>query len=87
MLRRLSATVLLAPHDLNLAAYCCDRPHVLREGEVAASGPPAEVLTPSLLADVYGVVGGESVHPRTGAPQVTFVPGERPSDLPTERPR
>lgn len=32
VLRRLSATVLLAPHDLNLAAYCCDRPHVLREG-------------------------------------------------------
>ncbi|MER7778574.1 ABC transporter ATP-binding protein [Streptomyces sp. NPDC096191] len=87
VLRRLPATVLLALHDLNLAAYYCDRLHVLREGEVVASGPPAEVLTPSLLADVYGVVGEVSVHPRTGAPQVTFVPGERPGDLLTERPR
>ncbi|MGW3867162.1 ABC transporter ATP-binding protein, partial [Streptomyces sp. NPDC005047] len=87
VLRRLPATVLLALHDLNLAAYYCDRLHVLCEGEVVASGPPADVLTPSLLADVYGVVGEVSVHPRTGAPQVTFVPGERPSGLPAERPR
>ncbi|MEU4144855.1 ABC transporter ATP-binding protein [Streptomyces parvulus] len=75
VLRRLPATVLLALHDLNLAAYYCDRLHVLSEGRIVASGPPAEVLTPALLADVYGVVGEVNVHPRTGAPQVTFLPG------------
>ncbi|MFI6376177.1 ABC transporter ATP-binding protein [Streptomyces sp. NPDC050546] len=73
-LRRLPATVLLALHDLNLAAYYCDRLYVLNEGEVTASGPPAEVLTPRLLAEVYGVEGEVTVHPRTGAPQVTFLP-------------
>ncbi|MGW5005272.1 ABC transporter ATP-binding protein [Streptomyces parvulus] len=77
VLRRLPATVLLALHDLNLAAYYCDRLHVLSEGGIVASGPPAEVLTPALLADVYGVVGEVSVHPRTGAPQVTFLPDGR----------
>ncbi|MEU0741485.1 ABC transporter ATP-binding protein [Streptomyces sp. NPDC006134] len=76
VLRRLPATVLLALHDLNLAAYYCDRLYVLRDGEVAASGPPAEVLTPRLLAEVYGVAAEVGVHPRTGAPQVTFLPGE-----------
>ncbi|MFV0132367.1 ABC transporter ATP-binding protein [Streptomyces sp. HMX87] len=74
-LRRLPATVLVALHDLNLAAYYCDRLYVLRDGEVAASGPPAEVLTPRLLAEVYGVASEVAVHPGTGAPQVTFLPG------------
>ncbi|WP_370869117.1 ABC transporter ATP-binding protein [Streptomyces sp. CRCS-T-1] len=73
-LRRLPATVLLALHDLNLAAYYCDRLYVLNEGEITASGPPVEVLTPRLLAEVYGVAGEVTVHPRTGAPQVTFLP-------------
>ncbi|MEV7448686.1 ABC transporter ATP-binding protein [Streptomyces nigra] len=75
-LRRLPATVLLALHDLNLAARYCDRLYVLYEGEVTASGPPAEILTPALLAEVYGVETEVAVHPRTGAPQVTFLPQE-----------
>ncbi|MFF8289657.1 ABC transporter ATP-binding protein [Streptomyces sp. NPDC016309] len=78
VLRRLPATVLVALHDLNLAAYYCDRLHVLRDGEVVAWGPPGEVLTPRLLAEVYGVTGEVVVHPRTGAPHVTFLPGDVP---------
>ncbi|MEG8277235.1 ABC transporter ATP-binding protein [Streptomyces sp. AHA2] len=74
-LRRLPATVLVALHDLNLAAYYCDRLYVLHAGEVTASGPPSEVLTPRLLAEVYGVSSEVTVHPRTGAPHVTFLPG------------
>ncbi|GAB2579662.1 ABC transporter ATP-binding protein [Streptomyces capparidis] len=76
VLRRLPATVLVALHDLNLAAYYCDRLHVLRDGEVTASGPPARILTPELLAEVYGVVCEVVIHPRTGAPHVTFLPTE-----------
>lgn len=77
VLRCLPAAVLVALHDLNLAAYYCDRLYVLREGEVVASGPPAEVITAELLREVYGVAGEVVVHPRTGAPHVTFLPGER----------
>ncbi|MFE4058833.1 ABC transporter ATP-binding protein, partial [Streptomyces sp. NPDC059096] len=75
ILRRLPATVLLALHDLNLAAYYCDRLHVLHEGATVACGPPADVLTPRLLAEVYQVKAEVTVHPLTGAPQVTFLPG------------
>jgi iron complex transport system ATP-binding protein len=73
-LRRMPATVLVALHDLNLAAYYCDRLYVLRDGEVTASGPPADVLTPELVRRVYGVASEVITHPRTGAPQVTFLP-------------
>jgi iron complex transport system ATP-binding protein len=52
---RAGAAVLAVLHDLNLAALACDRVVVLKEGAVAAAGPPAEVLDPALLVDVYGV--------------------------------
>ncbi|MFE7131185.1 ABC transporter ATP-binding protein [Streptomyces sp. NPDC057638] len=78
LVREAGATALLALHDLNLAAYYCDRLYVLAGGEVVASGAPGEVLTPSLLAEVYGVAAEVSVHPATGAPTVTYLPGRRP---------
>ena len=77
--RRLPTTVLLALHDLNLAARYCDRLYVLHDGEVTASGPPSEILTPGLLAEVYGVAADVATHPRTGAPHVTFLPEEPPA--------
>ncbi|SDK67779.1 ABC transporter ATP-binding protein [Streptomyces indicus] len=77
LVRELGTTNLLALHDLNLAAYFCDRIHVLRTGAVVASGTPAEVLTPDLLAEVYGVRAEVAVHPATGAPTVTYLPGPR----------
>jgi len=47
-------SALVVSHDLNLAARSCDRLVVLRDGSIAASGPPEQVLTRELLADVYG---------------------------------
>ena len=46
---------IVALHDLNLAAHFADRVLVLHRGGAAANGPPHEVLSPRLLADVYGV--------------------------------
>jgi len=52
--RERGTTVLLVSHDLNLAAALCDRIVLLAEGRVAGVGPPAAVLEPQLLSDVYG---------------------------------
>jgi iron complex transport system ATP-binding protein len=51
----LPVTSIVALHDLNLAATYCDTVVVLRSGRVVAAGAPAAVLTPELIADVYGV--------------------------------
>lgn len=48
-------TVLLALHDLNLAARFCDHLVVMQGGSVVAEGAPADVLTADLLLEVYGV--------------------------------
>ncbi len=44
-----------ALHYNNLAASCADQLVVMRAGRIHASGTPDEVLTPHLLAEVYGV--------------------------------
>ncbi|MCX4782294.1 ABC transporter ATP-binding protein [Streptomyces sp. NBC_01264] len=79
LVRALPATALLVLHDLNLAAMYCDRLYVLADGRVVASGTPAEVLTESLLAEVYGVRTRIGTHPTTGAPNIVYLPedGER----------
>ncbi|KQX42664.1 hypothetical protein ASD04_01460 [Devosia sp. Root436] len=70
------ATVLLALHDLNLAASFCDSLVVLHGGRVAAAGPPETVLTPALLRQVYGVDAAILRHPGTGRPLIAYgLPG------------
>jgi ABC-type cobalamin/Fe3+-siderophores transport system ATPase subunit len=59
LLRRLARErnvgVLLASHDLNVAASLSDRLVLLDNGTIAAEGPPGDVLDPALLERVYGV--------------------------------
>lgn len=57
--------VLVAMHDLDLAAKLCDEVLVLTGGQAAATGDPMSVLDPELIADVWGV-HGEWVPLRTG---------------------
>lgn len=49
--------VMASLHDLGLAARFCTRLVMLDVGRIAADGPPADVLTPELLARVFGVTG------------------------------
>ncbi|MEV7024967.1 ABC transporter ATP-binding protein, partial [Kitasatospora sp. NPDC093558] len=72
LVRAAGPTVLTALHDLNLAAGHCDLLYVLRAGRIVASGPPAEVLEPGLLAEVFGVRATAVRHPATGATQLLF---------------
>lgn len=62
---RHGALVLAVLHDLALAARFCDRVLVIDRGQLAADGAPADVLTPDLLARVYGirVADGGSMQP------------------------
>lgn len=77
LVRSLGVTVLTALHDLNLAATYCDQIVVLANGTVVASGPPADVLSPDLLRDVFSVEAHCGVHPITGRPLLAFAPARQ----------
>ncbi|WP_208879964.1 ABC transporter ATP-binding protein [Streptomyces armeniacus] len=72
LVRASGLTVLTALHDLNLAAVHCDRLHVIDGGTIVASGAPHDVLTPELLAEVFGVRAHRVRHPESGAVQLLF---------------
>jgi iron complex transport system ATP-binding protein len=62
--------VLIALHDLNLAAQYADRVALLSNGTVAAIGTPEEVLTEENLSPAYGLRIAVYEHPGHGAPLV-----------------
>ena len=81
LLKELNAdglTVLCILHDLNLALHYFDKLLVLSDGEVAAFGPPDDVLRPEVVEAVYGVRA--YLHRHAGRTYLTFSPrlrGER----------
>jgi iron complex transport system ATP-binding protein len=48
-------TVVVALHDLSLAARFCHAIALVHEGRTLAAGPPQDVLTPEHLAAAYGI--------------------------------
>jgi iron complex transport system ATP-binding protein len=82
LLRQLNAeglTVLCILHDLNLALHYFDKLLVLSDGEVAAYGPPDEVLRPEIVEAVYGVRA--YLHRHAGRTYLTFSPRPRAERL------
>ena len=48
-------TVMVAEHDISLMARYCDTCIIMKQGEVIATGRPAEVIDEDLVRRVYGV--------------------------------
>jgi iron complex transport system ATP-binding protein len=63
-------TVLIAIHDLTLAAQTTDRTVLLSDGRIVATGRPSEVLIPTHLKQVFDVDVVVGTHPE---PRVHYV--------------
>jgi iron complex transport system ATP-binding protein len=70
--------VLIALHDLNLAAQYCDRLILLQKGELYAEGPPATVITNPNVQTVYGEGSAVFPHPENHLP-VVLLTGKKPA--------
>ena len=70
--RQRGVTMVLATHDLNLAAAVCDSLVLLRDGRVLSQGGTREILTPSTVRELYDVEADVTFH--DGAGHVTVVP-------------
>jgi len=67
--------VVIALHDLNLAAQYCDRLVLINEGRVHAQGTPEEVINSRNIKEVYGADGCVYSHPVNGLPAVLLKAG------------
>lgn len=66
--REAGRTIVMVVHDLNHATRYAHHLVALRDGQVAAAGPPSAVVTPELLRDVFGVEAEVTPDPRSGVP-------------------
>jgi len=70
-------TVLIAIHDLTLAAQAADRIALMSEGKIVVTGTPSEVLTPSNVRRVFNVEAVVGKHPELGTTYVLPALGRR----------
>jgi iron complex transport system ATP-binding protein len=70
--KSLNKTILASFHDLNLAAAFCDYILVLDKGQLVASGTPTQVLTQTLINDVFRTHAMVDTHPVNGHPRITY---------------
>ena len=70
--REKGLTVIAALHDLNQAAFFCDRLLFLKQGQLICHGLIDEVLLPDVIDDVYGVQAQVVYNDFSGCRQVSF---------------
>jgi len=68
--RKDGLTVVVALHDLNLAAQYCDRLILINNGRIHAEGKPGEVINDNNIRQVYGAGSYIYNHPLSGLPAV-----------------
>ena len=64
---------LVVTHDVNLAAEFADQLLLLKDGRAVATGPPADVLNPQRLQEIFDLRVLVDAHPLSGAPRITPV--------------
>lgn len=81
LIRIADRTVLIALHDLNLAARSCDALGVLHRGELVAHGVPEDILDTELIRSVFAVEATAVSHPWTRQPHFLFDSRARPDGI------
>ncbi len=71
LVERLPSTIVIALHDMHHALRC-DRVLVMDKGRNVALGPPAEVLTPDLIGEIFRVKASIIPDSAGGRPVFSF---------------
>ena len=68
--REQNRTIVAVLHDLNLACRYADNLVAMKDGRIVAEGTPAEIVTPELVSDVFGMAARIVTDPVSGTPMV-----------------
>lgn len=68
--RTLGTTIVMVLHDINLSARYADHIFALHEGKLVAEGTPSEVVTNTLVKDIFGLDCAVIEDPVAGSPLV-----------------
>ncbi len=68
--RKRGTTIVMVLHDINLSARYADHIFALQEGKLVAEGNPAEVITDTLIKDIFGLNSTVIEDPISGSPLV-----------------
>jgi len=66
-------TLLVAEHNINLAAAYAGRLLFLKDGRLVASGPPAETINRETIKDIFGAETDIRINKSTGLPEISLV--------------
>jgi iron complex transport system ATP-binding protein len=72
-LKEKGKSIIVVLHDLNQAARYCDLLVVLKAGELKMMGTPTEVMTETMLADIFDVQAKVIIDPVAGSPMCVYV--------------
>ncbi len=75
--QRDGVSIVAVLHDLGQAARDAEHMVAMRDGRIHSQGEPAEVITPTLLREVFGIEDRVIEDPETGSPLV--VPSAGPA--------
>jgi iron complex transport system ATP-binding protein len=81
-----SRTIVLVLHDLNLACRYAHHLIAMRDGRIVTEGPPDDVVTADLVADVFDLPSRVIPDPVTGTPLVIPIPARHRSTGMSRRP-
>ncbi|EMY32154.1 ferric enterobactin transport system, ATP-binding protein, partial [Arthrobacter crystallopoietes BAB-32] len=68
--RELGRTVVMVLHDISLAARYSDHIVAMKGGRIVAQGHPADVVTPGMLQEIFGLAAHVVEEPTDGRPHV-----------------
>ncbi|PAE18869.1 cobalamin/Fe(3+)-siderophore ABC transporter ATP-binding protein [Bacillus sp. 7504-2] len=68
--RKYGTTIVMVLHDINLSARYADHIFTMHQGRLVAEGEPAEVITDTLIKDIFGLNCTVIADPISGSPSV-----------------
>jgi iron complex transport system ATP-binding protein len=74
--RQNGLTILVASHDINLAAQYCRRLILIREGTIAEAGHPGQVVNEATIRKVFDTPVKVDQNPFTQTPRITLISGQ-----------